>query len=178
MSSSSLKLIEIGKISRLHGYEGAVVVFTSSGKESALGDVATVWIGPSPEKASSYSIHSASWMPKGWKIELTNVESEETAKALVGMRVFAERESLPSLEQNEFYVSDLLDLPAYDRDTDKLIGRFIALEESSSDKSVKASCWLFETKDGPLSVPAVAHFIHSVDLKQKKIWLHNLQDLP
>jgi 16S rRNA processing protein RimM len=178
LSSSSLNLIEIGKISRLHGYGGAVVVFTSSGKESVLGDVDAVWIGTSPDKASSYLIHSASWMPKGWKIELSNVDSEEAAKALVGMRVFAERESLPSLEENEFYVSDLLDLPAYDRDTDELIGRFIALEESSSERSIKASCWLFETKDGPLSVPAVAHFIHSVDLKQKKIWLHNLQDLP
>lgn len=173
-----MKLIEIGKISRLHGFEGALVVFTSSGKESSLGELDTVWIGAAPDKAASYSLESASWMPKGWKIELSTVDSEATAKALVGLSVFADRESLPSLEENEFYVSDLVNLTAYDRTTKKMIGRFIALEESSSDKSIKASCWLFETKEGPLSIPAVAHFIHSVDLKEKKIWLHNLQDLP
>jgi len=178
LSSSALKLIEIGKVSRLHGYEGAVVIFTSSGKESSLGELEIVWIGNSSDNVTSFAINSASWMPKGWKLELSDVNSEAAAKALVGLRVFADRDSLPSLEQNEFYVSDLLNLTAHEHETQRVIGRFVALEESSADRAVKASCWVFETTNGSLSVPAVAHFIHSVDLKEKKIWLHNLKDLP
>lgn len=178
MSSSSQKLIEIGTVSRLHGYEGAIVVFTSTGKESALGVLEVIWIGASPEKASQYTIQSASWMPKGWKLELSEVASEAAAKTIIGLQVFAERDSLPQLEQNEYYLSDLLELTAYNQETGELIGRFVSLEESSPDKSIKSSSWVFETKKGTLNVPAVAHFIHSVDFKEKRIWLHNLQDLP
>lgn len=111
-------------------------------------------------------------------MELTGVSTEESAKNLIGLAVYAERESLPSLDKNEYYLSDLLHLTAYDRDTQEMIGQFIALEESSNEKSIKASYWVFKTKTGPLAVPAVAHFIHSVDLKEKTIWLQNMQDLP
>lgn len=178
MSSSLSKLIEIGKVSRLHGYSGAVVVFTPTGKESTLRELEKVWIGASPDNATAYTILSASWMPKGWKLELTDINSEEAAKSLVGSSVFAQRDSLPSLDQNEFYLSDLLETTAYDWATQEVIGRFLSLEESSPDKDIKTSCWVFETRNGTLSVPAVMHFIHSVDLKRKRIWLHNLKDLP
>lgn len=165
-------------MSRLHGYHGAIVIFTPTGKESSLEHLNIIWIGTSSETARSYSVQSASWMPKGWKLEVSGISSEETAKLLVGLSVFADRSSLPSLEQNEFYLSDLLELTAYDNKTQEMVGKFIALEESSPDGQIKTSCWVFETINGPLSIPAVAHFIHSVDLKKKVIWLHNLEDLP
>lgn len=178
MSSHLQNLIEIGKVSRLHGYKGSVVVFTPTGKESALGQITAVWIGSSPSTAIEFKIQSASWMPKGWKIDLSGICSEESAERLIGSCVYADRPSLPALNQNEYYLSDLINLIAYDCQTKKVIGSFVSLEESSSDQSIKASYWVFKTESGTLSVPAVGHFIHSVDLKEKKIWLQNMQDLP
>lgn len=174
-----MKLVPIGTISRLHGYKGALVAFTSTGKESALGSLNQVWIGSSPETAVAYSVLSKAWMPKGWKIELSEINSESLALALVGKDIFAERKDLPALPSQEFYLSDLIGLEAFETETKQFVGHFQELQESGSgSETIHASWWIFKTPGGLLTVPAVSHFIEKVELKEKKIWLRNLKDLP
>lgn len=172
------KLIAIGKTVKLHGFKGALVVFTDSGKESALASVKRLWLGHTPEDAIEYALNSAQWMPKGWKLELQNVSTETAAQALLGLSVFAERQDLPEPEDNEYYLSDLLGMSAFEWETQNSVGTFKALLETGQTAQAKATSWVFQTPSGELCVPAIAHFIHSVDLAAQKIWLKNLQDLP
>ncbi|NBX82354.1 16S rRNA processing protein RimM [bacterium] len=172
------KLIAIGKTVKLHGFKGALVVFTDSGKESALASLQRIWLGHTPEDVTEYALLSAQWMPKGWKLELKNISTETAAQALLGLSVFAERQDLPEPENNEYYLSDLLGVPAFELETQNSVGTFKALLETGQTAQVKATSWVFQTPSGELCVPAVAHFIHSVNLQEKKIWLKNLQELP
>jgi 16S rRNA processing protein RimM len=173
-----MKLVEIGTISRLHGYKGSVVVHTSSSENSSLGSLKRIWIGTDPEKASLYELTEASWMPKGWKVSLQSITSFESAETLVGKKVFANRLELPEPERGEFYLSDLLGLKGMEVGTEKVIGVFSSLEEATPIKGKVSACWIFKTQNGEISIPAVAHFISSVDLKNGIIWLTNLQELP
>ena len=177
MSSSGLQLISIGKVSRLHGYQGALVVTTQSGKDSALNSITQIWLGKTPESAQPFQIQSASWMPRGWKLELSQINDEPSAENLLGLTVFANRLDLPPLETNEYYLSDLEQMKVMDWDTKEVIGSFVALEESDVKQNLKASYWLIQTQKGSISVPAVAHFIHQVDTENKIIWLKNLSEL-
>lgn len=172
-----MKLIEIAHISRLHGFKGAVVAYTESGKDSALGYLSLIYLGSAPETSSPFKLISSSWMPKGWKLELETINSESLAKALVGKKVFAPREEFLNLSNDEYYVSDLVGLTAFELETDKEIGIFISLSEASGPNEIKASSWVFRSTSGDFSVPAQKRFIHSVDLTNKKIWLKNLKDL-
>jgi 16S rRNA processing protein RimM len=172
-----MKLIEIAQISRLHGFKGSVVAHTDSGKESALGYLSLIYLGSTPENSTPYQIITSSWMPKGWKLELATVNTEVLAKALVGQRVFALRNELLELNQNEYYVSDLIGLRAFELETQKEIGVFISLSESPGPTELKSSSWVFSSSTGEISVPAIKKFIHSVDLAEKKIWLKNLKGL-
>lgn len=174
-----MKLVPIGSISRLHGYKGAVVAFTTTGKDSALGALSQVWIGSSPEEATPYLVISKAWMPKGWKLELSEVNSESVARPLIGKDIYAKREDLPELSLQEFYISDLVGLEAFEIETKKPIGTFRELQESAlNSDQIKASWWVFQTPLGQLTVPAVSHFIQKVDLEEKKIWLRNLKEIP
>lgn len=172
------KLIAIGKTTKLHGFKGALVVFTDSGKESALASVKRIWLGHTPKDATEHAVLSAQWMPKGWKLELEHINTETAAQALLGLSVFAERQDLPEPENNEYYLSDLLGMPAYEWETQNSVGTFKALLETGQTAQVKATSWVFQTPSGELCVPAIAYFIHSVDLTAQKIWLKNLRELP
>lgn len=173
-----MRLVTIGKVTRLHGYQGALVVFADAGKESALSQLSQVWVGHSPEQAAVHQLQTASWMPKGWKIELAGITSEAAAQSLIGQTLYADRQDLPELDTNEYYLSDLIGLEAFEWETQQPIGTFKAIQESGQSGAVKATSWVFQTAHGELSIPAVVHFIHLVAIKEKKIWLKNLKELP
>lgn len=173
-----MKLVEIGTVSRLHGYKGSVVVHTSSGEESALSSLTKIWIGNTPQEASLFSMTEAAWMPKGWKITLETVQSAELAETLVGKKVYADRLELPQLLKGEYYISDLVGLPGKEYGTERLVGIFSSLEETAPVKGTVSACWIFKSSSGEVSIPAVARFIHSVDIENGIIWLHNLEELP
>jgi 16S rRNA processing protein RimM len=178
--SSSSSLVLIGTVSKLHGFKGSLVVYTPTGKDSSLGSLDRIWLGTGPENAQEFQLSSSSWMPKGWKILLESVNSEEKARALVGNQVFAERTDLPQLEKGEFYLSDLLGVAGVEKETGRTLGYLSRLEESNPESSVKATFWVFtpdKTKETELFVPAVSHFIETVNLDEKIITLKNLTDL-
>lgn len=172
-----MQLVTIGRISRLHGYQGAIVVTTPSGKESSLNFLKQIWVGQDQSSAQTYHIRSTSWMPKGWKLELTEIETEELARSLIGQTVFANRSDLPPLDKNEYYLSDLEGMTVMNWDTKEVIGQWAALQESAAKQNITASYWLIKTPQGELSVPAVAHFVHQVDPEKRIIWLKNLTEL-
>lgn len=173
-----MKLVEIGTVSRLHGYKGSIVVHTSSGEDSTLSSLSKVWIGNTPEEASPFSLTEAAWMPKGWKITLDTVQSAELAETLIGKKVYADRLELPQLTKGEYYVSDLVGLTGKEHGTEKTVGIFSSLEETAPVKGAVSACWIFTSSSGEVSIPAVARFIHSVDLEKGIIWLQNLGELP
>ena len=53
-------------------------------------------------------------VPEGFAARLTGIASKEAADALRGTRLYAPREALPSLPDDEFYHADLLGLTALD----------------------------------------------------------------
>ena len=117
-------------------------------------------------------------MPKGWKITLETVHSAEFAESLIGKKVYADRLELPQLTKGEYYISDLVGLTGKELNTEKVIGIFSSLEEAIPVKGTVSACWIFKSSSGEVSIPAVARFIHSVDLKNGIIWLQNLKELP
>jgi 16S rRNA processing protein RimM len=59
-----------------------------------------------------YAIDSARPVPKGWMVALVGVETREQADELRGEEVHALRSELTPLEQDEWYVVDLIGLQA------------------------------------------------------------------
>lgn len=119
-------------------------------------------------------------MPKGWKVSLESVSTEDEARGLIGKQVFAERSDLPSLGKGEYYLSDLLGLSGVDGESNQVVGIMERIEESQPIQSVKTTFWVFKpknTKANEIFVPAIAHYIEAVQLDEKVIRLKNLNDL-
>lgn len=146
---------------------GEVLVHTTAGKASALDKIKSVLAG-----ANTYSIERSRFTPKGWLIKFQEITSIEQAESLRGTELFTSRTNLSPTAENEYYLCDLMKCTGIDSDSKNSIGKFKNLETGPN-----ISWWVFENNSTTLLVPAVSHFIKSVDLKNHLIYLQNLSKL-
>lgn len=145
---------------------------TDSGRESVLRDLTTLYLGKTPDTASAFPVTEASWMPRGWKLQVTGIDTFEQARALAGCSVYGERSALPKTEANEYYLADLQGATAVDAVTGKPVGTYRGVESTGgSDR------WWFDGPEGEFAVPAIRRFVLEVDPAGKRIVLQNLGDL-
>ncbi len=164
---SSSKRLCVGKILSTHGLAGELLVGTSSGKESTLGALDHVTVDD-----KQFDIVEAAWMPRGWKIQLSGVDSLEDAKKLVGAKLMADRSALPLPKQNQFYVEDLVGLIVIDSQTGEPLGTFAGVESSEN-----IDWWRIQTAQGDFVIPANNHFIDRVGIEEGSLYLKNVTDL-
>ena len=68
----------------------------------------------SEDGARSFEITLTGQLKNGFSARLTGVTSKEAADALRGTRLYAERDQLPHLPDDEYYHADLIGLEVYD----------------------------------------------------------------
>jgi 16S rRNA processing protein RimM len=96
-------------------------------------------------------------------IRMEGVETREQAAALTNAEVWLPRDRLPPLEEDEFYIEDL-------------VGCTVIDEQGRERGQVVATFWngaqdvlTVEGPDGELLVPAVPEFIREVDLDARRV---------
>lgn len=170
---SPTNLVAVGKITRLHGFRGELVILSDSGKESSLKYLKSLWLGNDPASAEPHVLEEASWMPKGWKSSFAEIKDEETAKKFKGATVYAAREDLEPTESNEYYLSDLTAASLIDGSTGEAVGAFVGIDNPAqgSDR------WWFQVEGRTIAVPAQKRFIATVDVEKKRIVVNHLDEL-
>lgn len=169
-----MRTVELGKIVKPHGFRGAVKVRSHGGKDSALSYLSQVYVQTS-DRVDCYKIVDRAWMPKGWKIHLDTIRTEEAAENLRDATLLAAREDLLPPGVNEYYIEDLQGATVVDSESRKPVGTFVGVHTSSGE--VSQDIWNIEIEGRPLLVPACSQYIASIDTHSKKIYVKNLSDL-
>jgi 16S rRNA processing protein RimM len=173
-----MSFVRIAIVSRPHGLKGEFVTAGDSGDDSALSYLSRVFLSTKSGEPKEYSIESASLSPKGWRVALEGVTRIEEAELLRGAEILALREDLDETEDNEFYVTDLLGCPVIEEETGNEIGKLADVEDVLTPTGQKAtSRWWIKTPAGDVAIPAITRFIVSVDPKEKKIIVRNMEEL-
>ena len=68
----------------------------------------------SADGKTSYALAIARTVKNGFAVRIVGVDTKEEADALKGVQLFAPRDRLPSLPDDEFYHADLMGLEVYD----------------------------------------------------------------
>lgn len=82
--------------------------------------------------AERYPLIITRAIKNGFAARLGGVETKEQADALKGLRLFARRDQLPSLPDDEFYHADLIGLEVYDTGG-TLLGRVKSVQNHGAD---------------------------------------------
>lgn len=105
------ELICVGALAGAFGVQGEVRLKSFTAEPSAIADYAPL---TTEDGATSYSITLTRPLKNGFAARLGGVKTKEQADALKGVRLYAPREKLPALPDDEFYHADLIGLEVVD----------------------------------------------------------------
>ncbi|RAP40854.1 ribosome maturation factor RimM [Rhodovulum viride] len=101
----------VGAISGSFGVRGEVRLKSFCADPAAIADYAPLY---SEDGAKSFDLEITRAVKEGFAARLTGVATKEEADALKGLRLYADRDRLPSLPDDEFYHADLIGLTVVD----------------------------------------------------------------
>jgi 16S rRNA processing protein RimM len=104
-------LICVGAIAGAFGVHGELRIKSFTADPLAIEDYV-----PLTDETGSRSIdlELLREIKNGYAARIEGVDTKEDADALKGLRLFARRDQLPSLPDDEYYYSDLVDLAVFD----------------------------------------------------------------
>lgn len=104
-------LICVGAVAGSFGVRGEVRLKSFTAEPTAIADYTPL---VTEDGQHSYSVTLTRRIKNGFAARLGGVKTKEDADALKGVKLYAKREKLPSLPDDEYYYSDLIGLEVYD----------------------------------------------------------------
>jgi 16S rRNA processing protein RimM len=169
--SSAKGRLEVGRVARAHGVQGAVKIALHWPGSDALEHVERVFISLPDGQQLELALESLSGAHKQLIAKLEGVNTRDDAEALHGAKVSVERSALPALDPGQYYLVDLIGArvvgPA------GLVGEVVEIQVHPSIDSV-----LVRTPDGKLlEQPLSAPWLARVDVEAKLIELESCDGL-
>lgn len=157
--------IEIGRITRVHGIRGEVVITTHDPESDLLDQLTTLWIGGVVREVTG-----ARSTPRGWLVQLAGVATRNDAEALRGQVVEVDRELL-EIDDDEVLLDDLIGCRVQRVDGTPW-GTIAAIEGGMQDRLV--------IHDGDIErqLPLVDEFVTGIDLEAGVVTVDPPDGLP
>jgi len=155
-------LICVGTIAGAFGVQGEVRLKSFTADPTAIADYAPL---SNEDGTQIFSVTLTRPINNGFAARLGGVKTKEEADALKGVKLFAEREKLPELPDDEFYHTDLIGLEVYDTGG-TLLGRIKAVMNHGAGDILEITS---AGNSGSLLVPFTLEIVPTVDLTAGRI---------
>lgn len=111
-------LFRIGQIVGAHGIRGAVKIYPTTDDPHRFLDMKSVLLAKEGEenRVKEVKIQSASFHKNVVLLTFQGVADRNTAETMVGLSLWVERKDALPLEEDEYYLKDLLDCRVIDED--------------------------------------------------------------
>ena len=155
-------LICVGAIAGAYGVHGEVRIKSFCAIPE---DIETYSPLLSEDGKRGFALRLTRAIPNGFAARIDGVASKEAADALRGLRLFAPRDRLPSLPDDEFYHADLIGLDVHDTGG-ALLGRVKAVQNDGVSDLLEV-----EPQGGgaTILVPFTRAIVPTVDLAARRI---------
>lgn len=154
--------ILLGRIGPAHGIRGHVLVQTYT---EAPEDIASYGALEDESGRRQFEIEIVRVTPKGVVARIAGVEDRNAAEALRGTELYVSRERLPPTQEDEFYLSDLIGLPAFKPDGTRL-GEVVAVHNFGAGDILEIR--LGDGRNTEM-VPFTKDFVPEVDLSSRRM---------
>jgi 16S rRNA processing protein RimM len=151
----------VGSIGGSFGVHGEVRIKSYCAEPAAIADYSPLWT----KDGKQVSIEITRPVKNGYAANMSGVTSKEQADALKGTDLFAERDQLPALPDDEYYHADLIGLTVLDTGG-QVLGRVKSVQNFGASD-------LLEITAPRLQMPALLPFtlanVPTVDLASGRI---------
>lgn len=152
----------VGAIAGAFGVKGEVRLKSFTADPEAIADYGPLW---TEDGSRSFTVEITRPVKNGFAARILGVATKEAADELRGTRLFADRDALPSLPDDEYYHADLIGLAVHDTGG-RLLGRVTAVHNHGAGD-------LLEIAGPGLATPALLPFtldaVPTIDLASGRI---------
>lgn len=165
----------VGKIITTHGIKGEVKIFPTTDDIKRFDDLKSVYYSDkedvkSLDTSNILYIESVKYVKNSPVLKLKGYDKIEDTTKLIGKNLYVERTDAVPLDQNEYYVMDLIGLNTYL--DDKEYGKVLDIMKT------KTQSLLVVSHDGKeILIPMQVDFVDTVDIEANKIILKTIEGL-
>ena len=174
--ASADELLVIGRVWRAHGVQGEAKVIPETDDPARFETLERLYIGGQAETATAYAVEAVRYQQtkrgRVVLLKLVDVQTPEAVEALRQSLVFAAEGDLPPLEEDEFFLHDL-------------VGLAVVTEEGEAVGTVRDvmempghPLFVVEREGQPdAMIPAVAEFVTDVDAEAGRVTIRPIEGL-
>jgi 16S rRNA processing protein RimM len=165
-----MKRVTIGKISRVRGLKGEMVVVPLTDDPQRFLKLEKVTIARD-EDSRQFLVEKAREFKDRVLLKLRQVDSPEQARGLVGGYIEIEEDQLVRLSQGSYFVFDIVGLEVVTVEGERIgtVKEVISLPAND--------LYLVEGEEKSYNIPAVKDVIKEIDLKKKKMIIEPMEGL-
>lgn len=156
----------IGKVVAAHGLQGALRVLSLTDFPERFLTLKGCLCRKKNDEVTRVSVKRVKLTPKGAIIVIEGVDTREAAEAMVGAELCVTREERWPLEENMFYVSDLLNLAVVD-ESGVRVGEIADVTRGAQDL-LHVRC-----VSGEVLVPLVDEWVGEINLEAGTVVVRN-----
>ena len=161
----------IGQIVNVHGIKGEVKIYPyTDDVESLAKKLKKVYL----DEAMTKSYKSTCRIQKGMLlVKLSEIDTVEKAESLRKKYVYISEDDLDELEDDSYYVKDLLGSDIIDTLTNESIGKLDYVFNTGANDVYEIT----KSDNTKIYLPAIKQVIKKVDIKSKKIYVEIMEGL-
>lgn len=161
-------LLRVGVISSTHGIKGEVKVFPTTDDVNRFKKLKKVILDAGKEKID-LEIESVKFFKQFAILKFKGIDNINDIEKYKGKDLLVSRENAVPLEENEFFICDLIDCMGYDEEGNEVGTLTEVLQTGAND------VFVFKTAAGKeILVPYIEQCVISIDVANKKVVLHLL----
>ena len=164
-------LFPIGRLIKPHGVKGKIKAEYFGEDLDRFSLYREVFIEDSRGGLQTYEIMEATPQPPRLILRLKGIETIEMAEPLIGKEILISRDSLPKLEEGEYYWFEILGMTV-ETEAGKRIGRVKEIFPTGAN-----DVYVIEGKRGEILLPATDGVIQKIDIKKGLIKVVRVEGL-
>lgn len=176
-------MLRVGVISSTHGIRGEVKVFPTTDDVNRFRKLKRVYLdyktkgmrGNAAKECVELEITGVKFFRQFVILKFKGIDDINDIEKYKGMDLYVAREDAIPLEENEYYVSDLIGLLVVNESESEIGTLSDVLQTGANDVYVVKGNAEFGNKE--ILIPAIRQCILNVDLKEKKMKVHLLEGL-
>lgn len=163
--------LKAGVISSTHGVRGEVKVFPATGEPERFRTLKKVYLDTGRERIR-LEITGVKFFKQFAILKFRGIDNINEIERYRGCSLWVEREDAVPLEEDEYYIGDLIGMEVFTEDGNKFGVLKDVMETGAND------VYIVDTPEhGEILVPAIHDCILDVDIEEKKMKIHLLPGL-
>ena len=166
-----MESILIGKIANIHGIKGEVKIYPYTDDIDHLSNIKKIYMDEDLTK--EYKVERCRVHKEMLVTKLSGIDDANTAELFKTKYVYIKSSDLQKLDEDTYYVKDLLGISVIDNLNDTVLGKIIYVFNSGAN-----DVYEIEREDKTkIYLPAIHQVIKKVDIQNKKMYVEVMDGL-